>query len=68
MALLACHRSYWQAGGAAQESIGEGAKTKEVIERADKLRTLWRAGRSLAVGPVDGNQRFASVRQNKYEL
>jgi hypothetical protein len=32
MALLACLRSYWQVGGAAQESIGKAAKTEQVIE------------------------------------
>jgi len=36
MALLACPRYYWQTGGAAQESIDETAKAKQVIGRADE--------------------------------
>jgi hypothetical protein len=68
MALLACPKSYWQVGGAAQERIGKTAKTQEVIQRADKLRALQRAGRILEVGPIGGDQRFASIRQNENEL
>jgi hypothetical protein len=41
MALLACSRCYWQAGGAAaQESIGEVAESLEVIEGANQLKSL----------------------------
>src|SRR5437879_763336 len=61
MALLACLRSYWQVGRAAQESIGQAAKTQEVIQRADQRRGLRKAGRSFEVGPVGGNQRLTSV-------
>ena len=68
MALLACSRSYWQAGGAAQESIGEVAKPQQVVERADELRNVRCAGRILAVSPVDGDQRLAAVGQNENEL
>jgi len=68
MALLACPKSYWQVGGAAQERIGKTAKTQEVIQRADKLRALRRAGRIFEVGPIGGDQRFASIRQNEKEL
>jgi len=68
MALLACLRSYWQVGRAAQESIGQAAKTQEVIQRADQRRGLRKAGRSFEVGPVGGNQRLTSVRQKEHEL
>ena len=68
MALLACPRSYWQVSGAAQESIGKAAKTQEVIQGADEWRILRCAGRILEVGPVGGDQRLASVRQNENEL
>jgi hypothetical protein len=68
MALLACSRSYWQVGGAAQERIGKTAKTHEVIQGAYKLRALRRAGRIVEVGPIGGDQRFASIRQNENEL
>jgi hypothetical protein len=36
MILLACPRYYWQVGSAAQESIDEVAKAKQVIWRADE--------------------------------
>ena len=68
MTLLLWTRCYWQIGGAAQESIGQAAKTQEVIQRADQRRGLRKAGRSLEVGPVGGNQRLTSVRQNEDEL
>jgi hypothetical protein len=68
MALLACLRSYWQVGGAAKESIGKAAKTEQVIERADEQRSLWRAGGSLEIRPVGGDQRLAAVWQDKHEL
>jgi hypothetical protein len=67
MALLACLRSYWQVSGAAQESIDKTAETQEVIQRGDKLRILRCAGRMFEVGPIGGDQRFASVRQNENE-
>ena len=68
MALLACLRSYWQVGGAAQESIGKTAKTEQVIERANEKRSLWRAGGSLEIRPVGGDQRLTAVWQDKHEL
>jgi hypothetical protein len=68
MALLACLRSYWQVGGAAQESIGKAAKTKQVIERTDQQTSLWRAGGGLEIGPVGGDQRLTAVWQNEHEL
>jgi len=68
MALLACLRSYWQVGGAAQESIGKTAKTEQVIERADEKRSLWRAGGSLEIRPVGGDQRLTAVWQDEHEL
>jgi hypothetical protein len=68
MALLACLRSYWQVGGAAQESIGKAAKTQEVIQRADKLRILRCVGTILKIRPVGGNQGLTSVGQNENEL
>ena len=68
MALLACPRSYWQVGRAAQESIGQPAKTQEVIQRADQLRRF-RYARGLAeVGPVGGDPRLASIRQKDNKL
>jgi hypothetical protein len=68
MALLACLRSYWQVGGAAQESIGKAAKTKQVIERTDQQTSLWRAGGGLEIGPVGGDQRLTAVWQNENKL
>jgi hypothetical protein len=68
MALLACSRSYWQASGAAQESIGEVAETQQVIQRADQFRSRWRFAGVLEVGPFGGDQRLAAVRQNQHEL
>jgi hypothetical protein len=68
MALLACLRSYWQIGGAAQESIGKAAKVEQVIERADEQRSLWRAGGSLEIRPVGRDQRLTAVWQDKHEL
>src|SRR5260370_19968977 len=68
MALLACLRSYWQVGGAAQESIGKAAKTEQVIERADEQRSLWRAGGSLEIRPVGGDQRLTAGWQDEHEL
>jgi hypothetical protein len=68
MALLACLRSYWQVGVAAQESIGKAAKAEQVIERADEQRSLWRAGRSLEIRPVGGDQRLTAVWQDEHEL
>jgi len=68
MALLACPRYYWQLGRAAQKSINEVAKTQQVIQRADQHRGLWRAGRSLEIRPVGGDQRFTAVWQNENEL
>jgi hypothetical protein len=68
MALLACSRSYRQAGGAAQERIGQTAETEEVTQRADQRRILRGDRRILKVGPFGGDQRLASVRQNENEL
>jgi hypothetical protein len=68
MALLACLRSYWQVGGAAQESIGKAAKAEHVIERADEQTSLWRAGGGLEIRPVGGDQRLTAVWQHKHEL
>ena len=68
MALLACLRSYWQVGVAVQESIGKIATAEQVIERADEQRSLWRAGGSLEIRPVGGDQRLTAVWQDKHEL
>jgi hypothetical protein len=68
MALLACPRYYWQFGRAAQKSINEVAKTQQVIQRADEHRSLWRAGGSIEVCPIGGDQRFTAVWQNEHEL
>jgi hypothetical protein len=68
MVLLACLRSYWQVRGATQECIDKTAKTQEVIEGGDKLRSLRCAGRMFEVGPIRGDQRFAPVRQNENKL
>ena len=68
MALLACPRSYWQVGGAAQQSIGKIAQTQKVVERADKLSSRWRTGSCFEVRPFGGDQRLAAVRQNEHEL
>jgi len=40
MALLGCPRCYRHIGGAAQKSIGEAAEAKQVLGRADELRSL----------------------------
>jgi hypothetical protein len=68
MALLACSRSYWQASGAAQESIGEVAETQEVPERADQLRRFGCAGGFLEIRPVSGDPRLTAVGQEEHEL
>jgi hypothetical protein len=68
MALLACSRSYWQASGAAQESIGKVAEPQEVLERADQLRNLGDADGFLKIGPVSGDPRLTAVRQKEHEL
>jgi hypothetical protein len=68
MALLACLRSYWQVGGAAQKSIGKAAQAEQVIERANEKRSLRRAGGSLEIRPVGGDQRLTAVWQDKHEL
>jgi hypothetical protein len=62
MILLLCLQCYWRIGSAAQERIDEAAKTQQVIQRADELRTLWRAGSSFEVRPIGGDQRLTSVR------
>lgn len=41
---------------------------EEVIQRGDPRGALWGAGRNVEVGPVGGDQRLASVRQNEHEL
>src|SRR6185437_13342572 len=68
MALLACSRYYWQVSGATQESIDQTAKPQQIIQRADQRRGLRKAGRSLEIGPVGGDKRLASIRQNENEL
>jgi hypothetical protein len=68
MGLLACSRSYWQASGAVQESIGKFAEPQEVLARADELRNLRCASGTLKVGPVSRDQRLSAIRQNKHEL
>ena len=54
--------------GAAQESIDQTAKPQQIIQRADQRRGLRKAGRSLEVSPIGGDQRLASIRQNENEL
>src|SRR5260370_5738320 len=68
MALLACLRSYWQVGGAAQESIGKTAKTQQVIERAGEQRSLWCAGGSLEIRPVGVDQRLTALWEDKHQM
>src|SRR5260221_14459597 len=68
MALLACLRSYWQVGGAAQESIGKTAKKEQVIERADQKRSQGRAGSRLEIRNIGRVQRRTAVRQVEQEL
>ena len=53
----------------AQESIHQAAEAKQVLQRADEVKILWRAcGDNLEVCPFGGDQRLASVRQNENEL
>jgi hypothetical protein len=68
MALLACSRSYWQASGAAQESIGNVAESQEVPERADQSRKPGYVCGFLKIGPVRGDPRLTAVRQKEHEL
>jgi hypothetical protein len=68
MALLACPGYYRQVGSALEEGIRQAAKTQQVIQRANKLRLLWRAGNSFDVCPIGGDQRLTSVRQYGQEL
>jgi hypothetical protein len=67
MILLACPRCYRHIGSTAQKSIGEAAKTKQIIPRADELSSLRRTGGSLEICPIGGDQRLTSVRQNENE-
>jgi hypothetical protein len=68
MALLRCPRCYRHIGGTAQQGIDEVAQTQQIIERADEFRSLRRAGGSVEVGPIGGDQRLTAVRQNEHEL
>jgi hypothetical protein len=52
-----------------KEGIDEAAKTQQVIERTDELRSSRRlAVSSLEVCPLSRDQRLTSVRQNEHEL
>ena len=51
-----------------QQSIGQIGKPQEILERADKLRSLLCAGGSLEVRPIGRDQRFAAVRQDDQEV
>ncbi len=51
-----------------EERVDQGAKTQQVIQRADELRVVTSAGSRLEVRPIGGDQRFTSVRQNENEL
>lgn len=53
---------------AAQQSIGQVAKTQEVLKRTNELRNLRCAGGILKVGPLSGDQRLTAVGQNEHEL
>src|SRR5437588_8124268 len=68
MALLACLRSYWQVGWAAQKSISKAAEVEQVVQRAQKLRTPRFARGLLKVGPIGGDQRLTAIRQNEDKL
>jgi len=68
MIFLGCPRCYRHIGSTAQESIDEDAKAEQVIERADEQTSRWRAGGSLEIGPVGGDQRLATVWQNENKL
>jgi hypothetical protein len=59
------NRCYWHISRAAQERIDEAAKTLQVIQGADELRTLWRAGSSFEVRPIGASQRLTSAGQNE---
>jgi hypothetical protein len=51
-----------------KEGIDEAAKTQQVIERTDELRSRRLAVSSLEVCPLSRDQRLTSVRQNEHEL
>jgi hypothetical protein len=68
MALLVCTRSYRRVSGAAQESIREIAEAKQVLQRADELKVLWRVCVGFEIGPFRRDQRLTAVRQNENEL
>jgi hypothetical protein len=69
MALLGWLRCYRQIGNTAQKSIDEAAKVQQVVQRTDEFRSLWHGvGGVVEVGPVGGNQRFATVGQDEHEL
>ena len=65
--LLVCSRCYSRIGGAAQESIDEAAEAKQVLQRTDDLRALWRVCDSFEVRPFRADQRLTPVRQNENE-
>jgi hypothetical protein len=54
-------------GSAAQESIDEAAEAKQVLQRPDDLRALWRACDSFEVRPFRRDQRLTPVRKNENE-
>jgi len=68
MVLLACSGYYRQVGQAIEECIGQAAKTKQVIQRADEASLRRYGGISVDVRPIGGDQRLTAVRQNENEL
>ncbi len=51
-----------------KKRVDEAAETQQVLQRAQELKGLWCGGSRFEVRPIDGDQRFTSVRQNDNEL
>ena len=51
-----------------QESIDQAAEAQQILQGADELRVLRRAGVGFEIRPFRGDQRLAAVRQNENEL
>jgi len=41
---------------------------KQVVRRADQLRTMGKSSGGLEVGPIGWDQRLASIWQNQHEM
>jgi hypothetical protein len=54
--LMANERRHGRMSGPFEESIDQGSKVKQVIQGADELEALWRAGGNGKIRPVSGDE------------